>query len=124
MRRSSSRSALLIIVPLVITYLVLYHVPSNRESVEPETQILLDDKIRLMLRVLGRHGQTHIVLGALGCGAFRNPPQLIARTFKRIIAEDEWKGYFEKIVFAVLDYPGGPNITIFTNILVDTKTSS
>lgn len=77
-----------------------------------------------MLRVLGRQKQTHLVFGALGCGAFRNPPRVIARTFKDILVEDEWKGYFEEIIFAILDRPGGPNLQAFHEILSSTTPSA
>jgi len=70
-----------------------------------------------MLRVLGRQNRTHLVLGALGCGAFRNPPRVIARTFRDVLAEEEWGGYFETIIFAILDRPGGPTMEAFREIL-------
>jgi uncharacterized protein (TIGR02452 family) len=56
------------------------------------------------------------VLGALGCGAFMNPPMLIARTFKMILAEREWEGHFKEIVFAVKDNARGPNIVAFREV--------
>ncbi|KEF52659.1 uncharacterized protein A1O9_11076 [Exophiala aquamarina CBS 119918] len=71
----------------------------------------------VMLRVLGRQNRTHLVLGALGCGAFRNPPKVIARTFKDILAEEEWRGYFDRIIFAIIDRPGGPTLAAFHEIL-------
>ena len=49
------------------------------------------------------NGQTHLVLGAFGCGACRNPPRKVAKAFKRILAEEEFNGRFERITFAVLD---------------------
>lgn len=49
------------------------------------------------------NGQTHLVLGAFGCGACKNPPKRVAKAFKRILAEEEFEGRFEKITFAVRD---------------------
>lgn len=49
------------------------------------------------------NGQTHLVLGAFGCGACRNPPKRTAKAFKRILAEEEFEGRFERVTFAVLD---------------------
>ncbi|KAL9623048.1 MAG: hypothetical protein Q9160_002562 [Pyrenula sp. 1 TL-2023] len=60
-------------------------------------------KIRQALRVMAVNGQTHLVLGAFGCGACRNPPKRVAKAFKRILAEEEFEGRFEKITFAILD---------------------
>ena len=96
-------------------------VDANVNVVDPADQELLDRKIRTMLRVLANYKQTHLVLGALGCGAFRNPPLLVASIFKRILAEEEWGGHFREIVFAVLDYPRGMNFAIFNSVFGNSK---
>ncbi|CAF1372368.1 unnamed protein product [Rotaria sordida] len=51
---------------------------------------------------IGYH-QKHdcLVLSALGCGAFRNPPEHVAYLFKSVIYQ--YAGYFKKIYFAVID---------------------
>ena len=46
----------------------------------------------------------NIVLGAFGCGAFRNPPYLVARAFKEEL--EQYKNYFDNIIFATLVTPG------------------
>ena len=43
-----------------------------------------------------------LILGAWGCGVFRNEPKDVAQLFKKIIAE-KYAGAFKKIVFAVFD---------------------
>ncbi|CAF1261786.1 unnamed protein product [Adineta steineri] len=49
------------------------------------------------------HHQKHdcLVLSALGCGAFRNPPKHIALLFKSAI--EQYAGYFDTIYFAIID---------------------
>lgn len=42
-----------------------------------------------------------IILGAFGCGAFKNPPRLVAKAFHEVIDENDYSGYFKKIVFAI-----------------------
>lgn len=42
-----------------------------------------------------------LVLSALGCGAFRNPPEHIALLFKSVIYQ--FAGYFETIYFSIID---------------------
>ncbi|EAW11532.1 uncharacterized protein ACLA_092300 [Aspergillus clavatus NRRL 1] len=79
---------------------------------------ILKNKMRQVLRVLANKGITHCVLGAMGCGAFRNPPYEVARIYKEVLEEDEWTGGFEEIVFAVLDTKGESNYTIFKNVLL------
>ena len=43
-----------------------------------------------------------VILGAFGCGAFYNPPELVAEFYKRVI-DTHFKGAFRKITFAILD---------------------
>lgn len=40
-----------------------------------------------------------LILGAFGCGAFRNDPEIVARAYKKVL--DEYKKYFKYIEFAV-----------------------
>ena len=61
-------------------------------------------KIRLVLRLAASKGHTKLVLGALGCGVFNNPPKEVARCFLEVFREPEFAGgWWEEIVFAVLD---------------------
>ncbi len=63
-------------------------------------------KMRTILRIALRHGHDAIVLGAWGCGAFANPPRHIAELFKETLDEDEFRGAFRKVVFAIYDRAG------------------
>ena len=49
------------------------------------------------------HGHDSLVLGALGCGAFRNPPHHIAKLFHEVIQEVEFANKYKRLVFAILD---------------------
>ena len=42
-----------------------------------------------------------LILGAFGCGAFRNPPDIVARAFKNVIQTNHYEECFDKIIFAV-----------------------
>lgn len=61
------------------------------------------DKIRNVLRISLLHGHDSLVLGAWGCGAFRNPPIHIAELFKIVINEEEFSGKFRQIRFAIIE---------------------
>lgn len=37
-----------------------------------------------------------MVLGAFGCGAFYNPPELVAQAFHEVIIEEQYRNYFSK----------------------------
>lgn len=61
------------------------------------------NKMRTILRIGLRHGHDSLVLGALGCGAFCNPPSHIARLFHEVFEEPEFKNKYRLICFAILD---------------------
>ena len=63
----------------------------------------IKNKIRTIFRIGLLHGHDSLVLGALGCGAFRNPPCHVARLFHEIMEEREVRNQYRKIVFAILD---------------------
>lgn len=63
----------------------------------------IKNKIRTIFRMGLIHGHDSLVLGALGCGAFRNPPRHVARLFHEVIDEPEFKNRYRLIVFAILD---------------------
>ena len=68
-----------------------------------EDASLTRDKIRTILRIGMENDYEAIVLGALGCGAFRNPPRQMARLFREVLEEPEFTGQFRRIVFAILE---------------------
>lgn len=42
-----------------------------------------------------------LVLGAFGCGAFKNPPKVVAQAFFEVIEEYQYRYKFKKIIFAI-----------------------
>ena len=55
--------------------------------------------------------------GPLGCGVYACPPEQVAREMKSVLLENEFKGWFKRIVFAVFKTPTRPTFDIFKNIL-------
>ena len=68
----------------------------------PKLLPVIKNKIRTIFRIGLHKGHDALVLGAWGCGAFRNPPAHIARLFHEVLEEDEFKNKYRKIVFAIL----------------------
>ena len=68
------------------------------EDVKKETQ----RRIHEMLTLAKDCGYRDLVLSALGCGAYHNPPEEIAKIFEEIIT-NEFAYSFDSIVFAILD---------------------
>lgn len=59
------------------------------------------NKIKTILNIAVLHGHKTLILSALGCGAFHNPPEDIACLFKKLLQEEPYYHYFEKVVFAI-----------------------
>lgn len=93
---------------------------NDEYRIVPELVEGIKNKVRTILRIACQHGQRNLVLGALGCGAFRNPPKHMAELFREVMSESEFKGAFSKICFAVKsDYNsnGNSNYNAFKSIL-------
>jgi len=78
----------------------------SRESKENENKIEKKMKYRIekILSIALINKNRALVLGAFGCGVFRNNPEDVADYFRKFVKEDErFNSYFDKIVFAVLD---------------------
>ena len=67
-----------------------------------EAEITLE-KMRTIFRIGMAHFHDSLVLSAMGCGAFKNPPAHIAKLFHQVIEEPEFKDKFRLIDFAILD---------------------
>ena len=58
-------------------------------------------------------GFAKLVLGAWGCGAFGNPPELVAKLFREQLSSPEFRGAFSNVVFAIVDPRGDGNFRPF-----------
>ena len=67
-----------------------------------ETEITLE-KMRTIFRIGQAQFHDSLILSAMGCGVFANPPAHIAKLFHQVIEEEEFKDCFKLIVFAILD---------------------
>ena len=76
---------------------------ASSERIAPELVEPVKNKIRTIFRIGLLHGHDSLVLGALGCGAFRNPPSHIARLFHEVMEEKEFKNKYRLLLFAILD---------------------
>ena len=60
-------------------------------------------RVARSLEIARKHGHSHLVLGAWGCGVFGNDPAVVADAYAREL-EGTFAGVFEEVVFAVLDW--------------------
>ena len=74
---------------------------------EPENAAMIRDvmkeRIRKVLRAAVIHENRTIILGAYGCGVFRNRAEDVADYFAEVLLEEKLANYFERIVFAIYD---------------------
>lgn len=68
-----------------------------------EAKRVMKDRMRLALAIFANQGDTHLILGAYGCGVFRNDPVQVARWWLELLDDEGWGSLFAEIRFAVLD---------------------
>ncbi|MFG2479532.1 TIGR02452 family protein [Streptomyces fagopyri] len=56
-----------------------------------------------VLETAAAQGYRRLVLGAWGCGVFRNDPAQVAAAFRGLLVGGRFEGYFDQVVFGVLD---------------------
>lgn len=61
------------------------------------------NRIKKILLIAALNNNRAIVLGAYGCGVFRNKAEDVAEYFRKVLNEDRYKLLFDKIVFAIYD---------------------
>ena len=73
------------------------------------------NKIRTVMNIAADNDVTNLILGALGCGAFHNPPKHVAELFMQVLNEPLYKGRFNRVVFAITNEE---LCNIFTQVLI------
>jgi uncharacterized protein (TIGR02452 family) len=74
------------------------------EQLKPLAQQTLERRAALVLALFRHTRCTRLVLGAWGCGAFRNDPEQVAATFDALLS-GRYAGVFTEVVFAVFAMP-------------------
>ena len=60
---------------------------------------LLTARIRRIFEIAIANGNEVLILGAFGCGAFKNPPQIVAKVFNAVM--QDYLYHFDTIEYAV-----------------------
>lgn len=109
-RKSEQKGYALLDEPVSLSFITVAVECNHNIVYFPNNQAIPDDlvepfrnKIRSIFRIGLVHGHDSLVLGALGCGAFHNPPHHVARLFHEVMDEPEFKNKYRRIVFAILD---------------------
>lgn len=76
------------------------HAGYKQVKVTPtELETLLTYRIRRIFEVAVANENEVLILGAFGCGAFRNPPEIVAKVFYNVM--QDYLCYFDTIEYAV-----------------------
>ena len=70
------------------------------EDMEVRLEATLTSRLMHVLNVMVDNEHSTIILGAWGCGAFGNDPEMVTRVFKKCLTA---MPYFDNIVFAIYD---------------------
>ena len=71
-------------------------------------------RIRRILQVASDQKVDNLILGAFGCGAFRNPPEIVAEIFKEELTP--YMHSFKRIEFAIKGFRTDPNYAAFEKV--------
>ncbi|WP_139492147.1 TIGR02452 family protein [Brevibacillus dissolubilis] len=110
----------MITAPAVNAGVVLEREPHNRSNIHST----MTNRIRKIVELAAHHGNKGLVLGAYGCGVFKNRPEDVAGYFKKVLVDEGYAERFEKIVFAVYDTSRDQgNLRAFERVLGGAKHS-
>ncbi|MFA3878457.1 TIGR02452 family protein [Streptomyces sp. MMCC 100] len=74
----------------------------------PEVPAALAVRAERVLETAAAHGYRRLVLGAWGCGVFRNDPAQVAGAFRALLGPGgRFAGAFERVAFGILDRTPG-----------------
>lgn len=82
-----------------------------------KAEMVMKDRMRLALAIFACKQDKNLILGAYGCGVFRNDPMKIAGWWQDLLVNEGFGSFFSEIRFAVLDVSkDGKCIRAFENV--------
>ncbi len=75
-----------------------------------ELQRALEHRAGTVLAAARDRGHRVLLLGAWGCGVFRNDPTAVARTFRTWLEGPTFAGCFDRVVFGIYDRTKGRGV--------------
>ncbi len=103
------------IEPFKVDVITVAAINLREQEIDPDYyEETVTDKMRFMLSMAKLNNVENVILGAWGCGVFKNDPTEIAEMFADVI-ETHFKDSFTNIIFAVIndDNSVDNNYTIF-----------
>lgn len=78
-----------------------------------EIYSVLYSRCKFILEVAVSNHVDTLILGAFGCGVFKNNPHDVANIFKSLLYNENYRSYFKQVIFAI---PTGENYDVFNNV--------
>lgn len=75
---------------------------NNQPALEARIEPVMRERVQRVLALAAVEGYRHLVLGAWGCGVFRNEPAMVAKLFAEALHAKPFRGVFTEVLFAVL----------------------
>lgn len=63
----------------------------------------MQNRIRKIIQLAAYERTDYLVLGAYGCGVFKNDDKKVAQMFKKVLEEEGMKYHFKTVIFAIYD---------------------
>ena len=102
----------------VITCAAPYVNPDKRKPIPMDTLTkVIHRRLKNILEVAIAREVDVLVLGAIGCGAFNNPPEVVAEQFRRLLIDEGYRDHFKRVVFAIKPGRRDDNLETFRAIL-------
>ena len=100
-------------IPAIVVTSAAVNVNRVRQSSVLDIRAAMKHRMEYILQMFIGYDCDTIILGAFGCGVFGNDPKFVAETWRELL--DKYGGYFDKVVFAILDR-NGKNMRTFKEI--------
>lgn len=75
----------------------------NRSGDVTNSAKLMEERIRKIVRLAAARKNDVLILGAFGCGVFKNDPNKISAIFKKVLNDEGMKNYFTDVIFPIKD---------------------
>ena len=89
---------------------------SRLETPPDNIRDILKYRMTCILRSFASNDCYNIVLGAWGCGVFKNDPVMVSELFKELLDSEEFTNLFKIVIFAILDNDEKKIITPFETV--------
>lgn len=83
-----------------------------------QLKAVMEERIRIMLQIAIEQKCENVVLGAWGCGAFGHHAKDVADYFRTILSGENYKSFFDNVIFAILNGDRDGKLKIFEEALL------